>query len=738
MTSPLVDVRVLELASGVAGAFAGHLLRGYGADVLRVEPASVTSLTADEVTYLHAGKRQTQLTDLPDLLAGVDIVLSDAQPGGLKALGIDWAAIRAAHPHLLIVSVTPFGLTGPYADFQATNAVSFAMGGIMSLTGDPGRTPLVTGGNQAQMLAGLNAFAATVTCWFGRTRHGAGEFVDLSAQECAAGMLELYGPSTAVGGPVMPRLGNHVRASWAIYPCLDGWAGAFALERQIPALFRLLDDAELDEPRFREPLQRYEPLNEEALTAKLYVWMMDKTKAELLQLGLDNKVPIGIAVTPKELLSAPGLHARGALDVVGDVTMPGRPFPGFDWMPQIHDSPWTPRHPAASARARRPLEGVRVVDLTMMWAGPFATLQLASMGAEVIKVESPSAWDNIRTLVPQPGVADPWNSAYYFNAYNRDKKSLTLDLATDDGRRLLLRLLAESDVLIENYRADVLDKLGITDEVLNAANPKLVTVSMAAFGKEGPDRAYVGFGPVIELMSGLASLSGYKHDDEPFKTGISYGDPVAGLGAVAAIALGLLQRDTTGQGCHIDLAQRETSMVMIGEAFVAASRGDEIVHRGCGDARFDQDVYRCLGDDQWLVVSIRNETDQEAVRDLIGLDGDLRSWLATRRPQDAMEALQGVGVPAGRMLDTGTIHDDLQLLHRDYWVYLPHPNMPRYKQQGITWRLADADPRPQRHAPFFGEHNHEILTGLGVTDSELDDLAAKQVIADAPINPGVG
>jgi crotonobetainyl-CoA:carnitine CoA-transferase CaiB-like acyl-CoA transferase len=763
VTLPLADVRVLEVSSGISAAFAGRMLRGYGAQVRHIMATGVVPLTADEETYLHSGKTHEPLpADWDPLFAGADIVLSDRQPAQLRAIGIDWDAVRAAHPHLVIVSVTPFGLTGPYADFQATNAVSFAMGGIMSLTGDPGRTPLVTGGRQAEKLAGLNAFSATVMCWYGRLRHHAGELVDLSAQECAAGMLELYGPMTATGGAVLPRLGNHTRAQWAVYPCLDGWAGVFALERQIPNLFRLLDDPELAEARFADPLLRLDPLVEEELTVKVYVWLMDKTKDELLAAGLANKVPIGITSTPTDLLAREGLRVRGAFESIGDVTIPGRPFGSFGWRASAEEAEaaeWSPR-PAANGsgeRGRLPLAGLRVIDLSMMWAGPFATMHLAAMGADVIKIESPTAWDNIRTLIPQPGVEDPWNSAYYFNAYNRDKRSLTLDLAQPEGRDLLLRLLADADVLIENYRADVLDKLGLTTQVLKNTNPDLVTVSMAAFGKEGPDSAYVGFGPVIELMSGLSSLSGYEGDGEPFKTGISYCDPVGGLFAVAATVLGLCARDAGDGGCFVDLAQREGAMTLIGEAFVAASRGDAIVPYGCRDDRFaPQGVYRARGEEQWVVVSVRTDAEWRALCELIGrndlaalslderrarhdeLDEVIAGWIQPQRPQVAMETLQAAGVAAGRVLDTGSVHDDLQMLYRDFWVYLPHPKMIRYKQQGVTWRLVDAEPVPRRHSPFFGEHNTEILHELGLSDEDLSALTKRAVIADAPINPGVG
>jgi crotonobetainyl-CoA:carnitine CoA-transferase CaiB-like acyl-CoA transferase len=406
-----------------------------------------------------------------------------------------------------------------------------------------------------------------------------------------------------------------------------------------------------------------------------------------------------------------------------------------------------------------PLEGIRVADLTMMWAGPYATRLLAEMGAEVIKIESPGAWDNIRTLVPQPDEPEPWNSSFYFNDYNRDKKSLTLDLAQPRGRELFLRLVGQCDVVIENYRAEVLPRLDIDYPVLKAAREDIVLVSMAGFGKTGKERDQVGFGPIIEQMGGLASLSGYGDDGEPYKTGISYGDPVGGVAATGAVALGLIQRRKTGRGCHIDLAQRETMAAMIGEAFVAASlRRQEPEHRGNRDARYvPQGAYRCAGEEQWLVISVRDDAEWRALAALTGtnelaglskeerakrhdeLDALIEAWTRNMDPQEAMEQLQAKGVPAGRVLDTAAIHDDPHLNARGYWVRLPHPKMHSWRQPSSSWRMVEANPQLRRHAPLFGEHNEEILCGLlGLTADDLAELEDAQVIATAPINPTVG
>ncbi|MCP5025241.1 MAG: CoA transferase [Actinomycetia bacterium] len=401
-----------------------------------------------------------------------------------------------------------------------------------------------------------------------------------------------------------------------------------------------------------------------------------------------------------------------------------------------------------------PLAGIRVVDLTMMWAGPYATKMLAEMGAEVIKVESPRAWDNLRTLVPQdPEPADPWNSAYYFNEYNHHKKSVTLDLADERGRDVLFRLVAQSDVLIENYRADVMDTLGLTEDVLRRARPDLVIVSMAGFGKTGPDRDNVGFGPIIEMMSGLMSLSGYGDEDVPYKTGISYGDPVAGVASVGAVAMALIQRRRTGKGVTIDLAQRETGAKMAGAAFVASGlTGSDPAATGNRSPHWaPQGCYPARGDDQWIVVSCTDSAEWASCAELVGrpdlavlslderferhdeLDEVLTRWSAPLDPRVAVDELQAAGVPAGRVLDMGTIKDDPHLHARGFWVRIPNPKMHPYRKHGIVWRLLEANPRLARRAPWFGEHNEEILGGLlGLSRPELDSLTAAGIIADAP------
>ena len=370
----------------------------------------------------------------------------------------------------------------------------------------------------------------------------------------------------------------------------------------------------------------------------------------------------------------------------------------------------------------------------MMWAGPYATRLLAEMGAEVIKIESPRAWDNVRTLLPQPGAPEPWNTSYYFNDYNRDKKSLTLDLAQPRGRALFLELVAKCDCVIENYRADVLDKLGIGWDVLREAGPTSCSSAWRASARPAPKQALVGFGPIIEQMAGMASTTGYGDDGIPYKTGISYGDPIGGIAAAGAVVLALIARRRSGRGAWIDLAQRETMAQMIGPAFAAASlRGEAPVHRGNRD--------RALRAAGRLPVRGRATSGSRSRR--ATTRSGARSRARSARPSSTSLPLA----------ERRARHDELDRQHRSVDPRFrtarsrrvaaacrrrgrararlqrdpPRPAPRRARLLGRAAASADADPgssppprgawsrrspQPRRHAPLFGEHNREILCGL--------------------------
>ncbi len=342
MDQPLQGMRVVEVAGGVPAASCAHLLAGYGADVVRVEGADVPvaphwTLSADEATYLLPGKRRVLLEGeeagaaaaLAALVASAEVVVLDGPPGRF-----DVPAWRAANPSLVAVTISPFGWTGPDRGLPADDLIAYAAGGLLSLTGDPASTPLATGGAQALWFGALHAFAAVTGAYYGAVVHGEGDWIDLSLQECMAGALELYGPAAAYGEPAALRFGNYHRAVWALYPCADGYAGVFCLERQVPALFAAIGEEALREERFRDPQQR--PQHDEELSAYVLSFMVDRTGDELARLGAERKIPFGKVRTPAELLDSPALADRGFFDTVqradgSTVAVPGRPFLGMDW-----------------------------------------------------------------------------------------------------------------------------------------------------------------------------------------------------------------------------------------------------------------------------------------------------------------------------------------------------------------------------------------------------------------------
>ncbi len=327
-------MRVLEIGGGVPAAFATRWLSGYGADVVRSEGPE-GALTPDEEAFLLPGKRRiaASVSGLRELALAADLLVEDGAPGALAARGLDPRALRREKPALVITSLTPFGQDGPHAGWASSNLVAHASGGILSLTGVMTRPPLQNGGNQAWMLLGLNGYSASLAAWFGALVHGEGDWLDISAQECAAGMLEYAGPRAAFDGTPAPRLGNRVNAIWGIYACADGFAGVCALQRQAPAFLQLIGDPELLQPRFLDPAQRVS--NDAELGSRVERWFADKTKSELLELGEKHKVPIGAVLTPRELLDNTSLAERAFFDVVetpaGRARVPGRPFLGLDW-----------------------------------------------------------------------------------------------------------------------------------------------------------------------------------------------------------------------------------------------------------------------------------------------------------------------------------------------------------------------------------------------------------------------
>ena len=407
----------------------------------------------------------------------------------------------------------------------------------------------------------------------------------------------------------------------------------------------------------------------------------------------------------------------------------------------------------------RPLSGIRVADLTMIWAGPYATKILADQGAEVIKIESPRAWDNIRTLLPPPTAPGErwWNTNFYFHEYSRNKKSLSLDLAEPQGRAIFARLVEQCDVVIENYRTDVMDNLGLSYDWLREQREDIIVVGMAGFGKTGPERDAVGYGPIIEMMSGLTSSSGYGDDGMPYKSGISYGDPIAGITAAAAVATALIHRARTGRGQYIDLAQRDAMSTMLGEFYMDWSMNRRLPeHQGNShDWMAPHNVYPCAGDEEWIAICVRSDAEWAALKRVMGspewadsgefsdqilrwehretLDQQLGEWTAGRGKTELFDALRNERIPSSPVWKTLELIREPHLAARRFYEPLRHPEVGLWMVHGWLWRTSGAGPCVLAPAPDFGQHNDEILGGLlGLSAEEQAALADAGITAIQP------
>jgi benzylsuccinate CoA-transferase BbsF subunit len=415
------------------------------------------------------------------------------------------------------------------------------------------------------------------------------------------------------------------------------------------------------------------------------------------------------------------------------------------------------------------LAGLRILDLTQVAVGPYATLLLGFMGAEVIKVESCARMDISRGparptphgdgLYPggDPGER-PWNRAGHYVHRNGNKLSLTLDLATAHGKELLLKLVTISDVLIENYRASVMDRLGLGYAVLAQANPQLIYVKISSQGATGPEKDYGSLGSTLEQTAGLASVTGYA-DGLPLMTNETYPDPVVGILAVGVLMAALRRRRQTGQGTFVDLSQREVTVSMLGE-YVLDYSATGRVPAPMGNRhplRVPQGVYPCQGDDMWVAISVGADNEWQGLCQAIGqphltqdprfatvlarhhhqteLDQILTAWTQEREHYQAMHLLQAHGVPAGAVLKGGEILVDPHLEARGFWDVVNNPEAGPYRQVSTPWHLSKSPRRPTSPSPSLGEHNHYVLGELlGLSMQDITALEAQGIIGTRPVD----
>lgn len=384
---------------------------------------------------------------------------------------------------------------------------------------------------------------------------------------------------------------------------------------------------------------------------------------------------------------------------------------------------------------RRPLEGVRIIDFTWAWAGPYAVMLLALLGAEVIKIETRKRLDHsrLRSLASGPNVGGP-DEAPIFNELNLNKMSLTLDLSKPEAVEIVKKLVKISDVVVQNFRPGVLDRLGLGYNVLKEIKPDLVMLSSSAQGTTGPERHYIGFAPTFSSLGGLAYLTGFPEGPPIPLMGSS--DLRSATTSAFAILAALYERAQSGQGQHIDLASTETIGVLVGDAIMDYTMNQKIPTRKGNRHEFmaPHNYYPCRGENRWVSIAVSCEEEWESLCKVMGsppwarekrfsdaagrwenqdeLDGLIKDWTVNYTNTEITERLQEAGVAASPVYGCEELYTDPHLQARGFSELIEHPIMGKVKVVGPPWKLSDTPARITRHGPLLGEHNEYILKEL--------------------------
>ena len=415
-----------------------------------------------------------------------------------------------------------------------------------------------------------------------------------------------------------------------------------------------------------------------------------------------------------------------------------------------------------SVSAKLPFEGMRVLDMTSFWAGPSCTHVLGQLGAEVIHIESTARPDGTRLIAGVPITEEQWwERSPIFSGLNTNKKSVTLDIRSPRGVELLRELVKTCDVVVENYTPRVLDQIGLDFEAVQQLRPDSIMMRMPGFGLDGPWRDKPAFAYVIEDCSGITWLTGHSDANpvEPY----SVGDPNAGVHGLNALMLALAHRRRTGQGVRIEAAMVDAALNVAAEQVIEYSAYGNLLQRdgNRGPAAAPQNLYRTKDpnefgrpddwvaiavatDDQWakLVAALGNP--KWAIDDELSIvegrrrrhddiDAYLSQWCATRSGDEIVETLWTAGVPVAKVMQPHRVGDLPQVVHRGFYELVDHPVNPAARHSTLPMRISTGPQRFHRSvAPLLGQHNHEVLAGLGLSDDEIADLEGQGVIGNAP------
>lgn len=722
-------LRVLDATHGIAGAYAAKLLADLGASVVAVDhrPDERRQL----FTYLRtsqavgAGDTSPWWGDADVVLGGLD-VLDDARPGPL---------VR--------VAISAFGAGGPDSGVELPEEVLQARCGSLATHGHLSAEPLTVAGDLGEYVTGAFAALGAMTAWYRASRTGVAETVDVS-------MLEAMHLTLCTVPTLMARFpgGRKANFRFVMIPgnelCADGnYVGITTVT--IPQWLALLkaigrEDLCADDELIGF-LGRFMRANE--VHEVLHAFTMQHTAAEVVDICAAARVPAAVVGNGALLPAFDQPRARGTF-----VTQPGeswiRPRAPFRFS-AVPDRPLTapvsadfesagwgkaPRADQKSGRGtvgdpvgERPFAGLRVVDFTAFWSGPFSTAWLSSMGADVIKVESVQRPDGLRfnaTIRPKD---DPrfYEMSALWHSTNLGKRGITLDLGSPDGLALAKRLIETADVVTENFTPPVMEGFGLAYDDVRAINPSVVMLRLPAFGLVGPWRDRGGFAQTMEQITGMAWLTGYDGGPPIIPGGVV--DPMVGTHTALALVAALDHRARTGEGQLVEMAMIEVAAAVTAEQVI-----DSSAHGVIGERRGAHGVYRCEGQEEWVAVDEASDPLDAGAR------GD---WCASRSAETAAAELTASGIPAAAVVPAFAVLDDPQLQARGFFQTIEHPDVGTQDYPGWPMRMSAGPSVAWRGpCPTLGQHTDEVLRELGVTDAELDRLRAADVIGTEPLDRG--
>ncbi len=775
----LEGLRVLDFTRGIAGPYCTKLLADAGADVVMAEPGlghpERKGGPAGLFDYLHTSKRSVTAGEVVRLLDLADVIVADGR--------FDVAAARRANPRQVVTTIAPFGTTGPWRDRPATEFTLQAMCGSTGGRGLPEQSPLAAGGRLGEWLTGAYAGVGTLAAWMEASRSGWGDHVDVAMLDCMAiGLVTMPTVfadfAASCGRPPMVGARRSIEVP-SIEPTADGYVNFTTNSaQQFSDFCVLIGHPEIaEDERFARATPRFE--HREEFWAMVRQYTTAHTSAEVLEQAALLRIPSGPVLNGATVQGFEQFEARGVFveHPSGAFRQPRVPYRLFEHEPPVlgpvpspgeHDGrvEWEPR-PAAgvSDEWRLPLSGTKVFDLTAWWAGPCATHILGTLGADVWKVESTKRPDLLRFATSRNlGDPDWWEWGPLAHATNTNKRGVTIDLVTEEGRSLALEVIRSADLLVENYTPRVIEQFLLDWEVLHEVNPQLSMIRMPAFGLDGPWRDRTGFAQTMESLTGMAWVTGFPDGPPVLVRGA--GDPLAGLHAAFSAMLALYDRRSSGRGQLVESTMVEAALnAAAGQAIGYQLSGEVAMRRGnrSAEGAVPQGIYRCRGEEAWLALAVEDDEQWAELVGVLAIAGpvggfDLASKAGGMRLEDRLEHEEAIdiwigqvaaewdagelaerlvsrGVPAAEVALPPAIKENPQLQHRGFFEPEVHPVTGTHVMPVMPLRLSRVEHWLRRPAPTIGEHNDEVYAEIGIAADEQRRLRELDIIGEGLANP---